>query len=71
MKPALPQLVLVAAAGIYTHSAGQLEEAGKYLEEKRSAMKGIKIVTELEPTKMYFKAEVRRWGWGGEWRWPG
>lgn len=51
-------MLAVPAAGIYTHSADQLEEAGKYLEEKRSALKGVKIVTELEPIKMYYKAEV-------------
>lgn len=48
-----------AAAGIYTHTPEQLEEAGKYLEEKRAALKGVKIVTELEPINMYYKAEVR------------
>lgn len=47
-----------AAAGIYTHTPEQLEEAGKYLEEKRAALKGVKIVTELEPINMYYKAEV-------------
>lgn len=54
--------LLLPAAGIYTHSPEQLEEAGKYLEEKRAAMKGVKIVTELEPTKMYYKAEVNGLG---------
>lgn len=48
------------AAGIYTHSPEQLEEAGKYLEEKRAALKGVKIVTELEPINMYYKAEARQ-----------
>jgi hypothetical protein len=45
-------------AGIYTHTPEQLEEASKYLEEKRAAMKGVKIVTECEPVKSYWKAEV-------------
>jgi peptide methionine sulfoxide reductase MsrA len=47
-----------SAAGIYTHTPEQLEEAGKYLEEKRGSLPGVKIVTELEPINMYFKAEV-------------
>jgi hypothetical protein len=53
-----PVLSVCCAAGIYTHSPEQLEEAGKYLEEKRAALKGVKIVTELEPINMYYKAEV-------------
>ncbi|WIA35526.1 hypothetical protein OEZ86_003952 [Tetradesmus obliquus] len=44
-------------AGIYTHSDEQAEQAAKYLEEKRAAMPGVKIVTELEPIKSYYKAE--------------
>lgn len=53
-------LVHHTAAGIYTHTPEQLEEAGKYLEEKRAALPGVKIVTELEPIKKYYKAEVRQ-----------
>lgn len=69
--PSAVVLLLWPAAGIYTHSPEQLEEAGKYLDEKRAAMKGVKIVTELEPVKMYFKAEVNGRGhrpaWFGVW----
>lgn len=71
--PASAVVLLLPAAGIYTHSPEQLEEAGKYLDEKRAAMKGVKIVTELEPTKMYYKAEVNGRGlrllpgWFGAW----
>lgn len=32
----------------------------RYLDEKRAAMPGVKIVTELEPVKEYYPAEVRR-----------
>lgn len=51
---------MACAAGIYTHTPEQLEQAGKYLEEKRAAMPAVKIVTELEPINKYYKAEVRR-----------
>lgn len=30
----------------------------RFLEEKRAAMPGVKIVTELEPVKEYYPAEV-------------
>jgi peptide methionine sulfoxide reductase MsrA len=37
--------------------------AARYLDEKRAAMPGVKIVTELEPIKKYYKAEVRQAQW--------
>jgi len=44
-------------AGIYTSTPEQLEEAKQYLDAKRAAAPGLKIVTELEPLKEYYKAE--------------
>lgn len=56
------ELVFFAVPGplnsVATAAAAAAIATNRYLEEKRQAMPGVKIVTEVEPVTMYFKAEV-------------